>query len=634
MNFQHIVRIFICIFVAILTIGTMQDVVEARSYHFPKLEILAEVQKDGSMVVTEQRTTNFNGTFSGLYQWINKQSGEQIVDILVSEEGQEYSFHPGDEFGPSGTYIIQDRGDSTYIDWSFDATDEVRTFTLQYKVLNVVKVHDDIAELYYQFIGDQWEQRIDYVQVTLRLPDGASVEDIRAWGHGPLHGNVSIENHRQVIWEISGLPAKTYLTGRVTFPRELVPQGNRFTNEAALPNILEQEQKWADDANSQRLYAEMNWILTAMLFFGGLIYTIISAIRYSKSYTTDFQGDYYRELPAQYTPAEMAVLWRFKQITPADLTATILDLVRRGYVRIDEITNEAKGILRKKPTKTYQLTIIDSGSFTFDEVLTGKVQSLLNHENRLLVFLFHEIANKKPTLTFQQIESYAKRKRTVFASFWNDWSEALKKRGDELGFFDQHSGGKVLKHVMPGIVLFLIGFITLIWQVITLGPFIALTISAMITGILCMIGVAFHARRSPEGQEQFVRWKAFRRFLQHFSNMDKHDIPSLVIWEHYLVYAISLGVAKEVIKQLNIVFPSMEQGNHRFGYGWYYLNTNNGDFTDFTNSFENMTNSVTKSIQQSISTATSQTSSGSGGGGGFSGGGGGGFSGGGGGGAR
>ncbi len=57
--------------------------------------------------------------------------------------------------------------------------------------------------------------------------------------------------------------------------------------------------------------------------------------------------------------------------------------------------------------------------------------------------------------------------------------------------------------------------------------------------------------------------KLFANFLQDFSAMDQHQIPSLVIWEQFLVYAIPLGVAKEVIKQLQIVFPNMEQDGYR-----------------------------------------------------------------------
>ncbi|HBK86140.1 MAG TPA: hypothetical protein DDZ53_08950, partial [Firmicutes bacterium] len=52
--------------------------------------------------------------------------------------------------------------------------------------------------------------------------------------------------------------------------------------------------------------------------------------------------------------------------------------------------------------------------------------------------------------------------------------------------------------------------------------------------------------------------------------MERYTIPSLIIWEHYLVYAVTLGVAKEVMKQLELVYPNLTEGDYRFGHGWYY----------------------------------------------------------------
>ena len=132
------------------------------------------------------------------------------------------------------------------------------------------------------------------------------------------------------------------------------------------------------------------------------------------------------------------------------------------------------------------------------------------------------------------------------------------------------------------------------------------------------------------GVEQVAMWKAFKKFLLHFSNMDRAEIPSIVIWEHYLVYAISLGVAKEVIDQLPKVFSEAElmdpnltyMGGHRALANFIIINS--------------MLNSTTTAINNAVSTAAvaaSPSSSGSGMGGGFSGGSSGGGGGGGGGGA-
>jgi uncharacterized membrane protein len=47
--------------------------------------------------------------------------------------------------------------------------------------------------------------------------------------------------------------------------------------------------------------------------------------------------------------------------------------------------------------------------------------------------------------------------------------------------------------------------------------------------------------------------------------MERSTIPSLAVWEHYLVYAVTLGVAREVLRQLQVVYPNLRDGSHRFG---------------------------------------------------------------------
>ena len=120
-----------------------------------------------------------------------------------------------------------------------------------------------------------------------------------------------------------------------------------------------------------------------------------------------------------------------------------------------------------------------------------------------------------------------------------------------------------------------------------------------------------------------MRWAAFKRFLEHFSEMQRHEIPSLIIWEYYLVYAVTLGVAKEVIKQLEVVFPNMQEGDYRFGQGWMMYGTYHTGMNALTNSFDGIGESFERALN-SAEKAVSKASSGSGGGGGFSGGGGGG----------
>ena len=112
------------------------------------------------------------------------------------------------------------------------------------------------------------------------------------------------------------------------------------------------------------------------------------------------------------------------------------------------------------------------------------------------------------------------------------------------------------------------------------------------------------------GVDEGEKWKALKNFMKDFSMMDRKEIPEIAIWEKYLVYATAFGMAEQVIKQLKVVYPEIEN-NANFNTGIYMGIMMNSNFSS--------------SMSHSISSAMSSAySSGSGGGGGFSGGGGGG----------
>ena len=98
--------------------------------------------------------------------------------------------------------------------------------------------------------------------------------------------------------------------------------------------------------------------------------------------------------------------------------------------------------------------------------------------------------------------------------------------------------------------------------------------------------------------------------MEDFSMLDKREVPELVIWEKYLVYATAFGIADKVIKQLKIVYPNFDEIMNTNIATYTYINLMMN--TNFNSSFSN-------SITTSMSSAYS---SGTGSGGGFSGGGG------------
>ena len=105
--------------------------------------------------------------------------------------------------------------------------------------------------------------------------------------------------------------------------------------------------------------------------------------------------------------------------------------------------------------------------------------------------------------------------------------------------------------------------------------------------------------------------------MSEFSLMKEKEVPELVLWEKYLVYATVFVISEKVLKQLKVVYPQLtdEQYMNSYGYTYLYLMYSGS----FNNSFLSSLNTVVSSSYNNI---TTNYSSGLGGGGGFSGGGG------------
>jgi uncharacterized membrane protein len=100
----------------------------------------------------------------------------------------------------------------------------------------------------------------------------------------------------------------------------------------------------------------------------------------------------------------------------------------------------------------------------------------------------------------------------------------------------------------------------------------------LLIGFLLMFGIVLiiisaifknvFGRWTPEGKLYYERWNNFKKFLTDFSALKEYPPESIKIWDHYLVYATALGVAKEVLRNMALIVPSEElNGSHFYFIG-------------------------------------------------------------------
>lgn len=519
---------------------------------------------------------------------------------------------------------------------------EEKTFIYEYTLLNVAERYKDIGVFNRKVIDSNWDVPLENIHITILIPEGANKEDLKVFAHGPLTGVSKIVDERTFTFEVPEVMPGTFVETLAIFPPQLIPDSKRVYDETKLPLILENEQKLAEEANRERERAreEMRrreelerkrlerearlksirdriWPVFVVILLGGLYSWIKFILKYGRDPKPEFQGDYYRELPGDYTPAVMTCLLTKGRIDSKDLMATIMDLVRKKKITINRIQRE-KGLVFKKMEERYEISKIDG----------AVLDDLYPHESFLIHWFIDKLGDGR-SLILDDLKSILK-KRSKALEFHEDYEEfrsLVREQGEALGFFTKNDLSGSSKYVLIALAL-LIG-----------GPILTIGLKAASGVFMFLLGFVFLftmwvvytiRKRTRYGVEQVAKWKAFKKFLLHFSNMDKAEIPSIVIWEHYLVYAISLGVAKEVIEQLPQVFSEAELMDPSLTYMRTYGSLNNLMLMN------SMITSTTNSISSAISTAdiaSSPDSSGSGTGGGFSGGSSGGGGGGGGGGA-
>ncbi len=631
--------------------GVQAAFADDRYYDIYRYMIDVDIQPDGSAEIEEWITYNYTGQFNGVLRDVDFSStgGLENPQVYVEKNGSlvEWKLNSTDnldeESGP-GTYNLVKEDQIAHFKIYEPSSNENKTFVIKYTFRDAVTKYNDIAEFNRKMIDPTWTVALNNVEINFTLPEGAQREEIKVFGHGPLTGESKILDERHVQFISYYQAPREMLETLVLFPTSLVPQSARLVAEDALPRIMANEKQSAEEANRQREEARQQVAeyeqrqreealrrqmeaeriaalqpignIIGLLFFLSWFFVIIYIyIKYDRELKHNFEGKYYRELPGEYTPAEMSVLLTMGSVATRDITATLMDLVRKGQLVLNTNKYTKKGIFKDKEVTDYSVSLNSN----------APAVSLKRHETYLMEWFIGRIGDGS-SLMLDEISDYAKTTSGArrFKQDYDTWCRLAREEGNKNDFFDSTSKKGKIAGVLASIGYLGVGIILL---AVFRAPF---GIALIIQFLILLIFSARLNRRTAYGNEQNAMWQAFKNFLKDFSHMDKAEMPSIVIWEHYLVYAISLGVAREVINQLPLVFSDADLQDTRLTYMYGY---SFHQFGMFTETFNRTVTSVDSAISNAMAVANSTMSSSSGGGGGFSGGSSGGGGGGGGGGA-
>src|SRR5690606_17986452 len=127
------------------------------------------VREDGSLAVTETVVFEFAGApFTFVYRELETERTDGIHNIGAAVDGR--ALPEGDAAGQ----VEISGSDPIRVEWHLEPfSDQVRTFTLEYEMLGVVRQEEGADLLIYQPLPDDFEYSIDNSTIAIEYPPGA-----------------------------------------------------------------------------------------------------------------------------------------------------------------------------------------------------------------------------------------------------------------------------------------------------------------------------------------------------------------------------------------------------------------------------------------------------------------------------
>ena len=617
-----IILIFVFLF---LIIGNKSNAASS-DLELNNLNFDAKIQENGDMVVTETWDIDIEDTntlFKTFKTDINKYL--DIKDVKVKErtnginkdfiETSRLMYHVTKDY----YYGLINSDGNFEIAWGVGLDDEedTRTYEISYTVEGAVGRYSDYNQLYWQFVGEDFEIDAKKITGTITLPKEVdNKEELRVWGHtAGLNGEIYATDNNKIEFTVNDFKAGTYVEIRTLFPRDVLSdEVQRTYDHPILDTVLEEESVWAEEANRLRnqrmIYVVLIYIAITVLSILFIISIIrkIKVIRERKEKKPSEEIIYFRELPREdASPAEAVFLEKETKtdLQPNDtgkiFSATLLNLSLKKLIEIQSTKNE-------KGKDEISIKLLDKDGIL---ALENKDEKAIG---KFLISAFEKQENG--VLTVKELEKFIKKSpSTKILDLQEDIRQGTRIKLIDKKILDKEEQSKYLKEsgmqaLSVAIFIFCVcmSFAIVEWigNIVIAGCVvfdIIMFLNIVATGIeISKINVFTQA-----GIDEIAKWKGLKKYMQEFSLLDKREVPEIAIWEHFLVFATAFGIADKVLEQLKIVYPDIENTININTYPYMYLMVH----TDFSRSFSN-------AISTSMSSAYTSAS---GGGGGFSGGG-------------
>ena len=553
-----------------------------RTIRIRNFDALLTVFPDGSLDVTEQLTVRFTGQWNGIVRDLSLHHYtaqgrttklKVTLGYITDETGQRL-------------HVDEERKDAGWTKslriWVPGARDADRQVIIRYRVANAIRFFfagSDVGaldELYWNVTGNDWTMPIDSAHARVVLPDGITPTRVAVYTgiEGSVAGDARTEKAGNIV---------DFTLRRPLYPHEGMTLGVGWPAGYITSRPSKTREQLA-------MAAQWTPILVPILVFFFAWRSWQKRGRDPKEGSVAVQY----EPVAGASPAELGTLVD-NSADMDDITATLVDLAVRGFIRIEEVTESHLFGLSK--STDYILHILRP---------RPEWTGLKPHEQRYLEALRNSaLLGDSVKVSDLQNRFYTKLPKIRDAIYDN-----LVARGYYLQRPDKVKAKWLGLGFLLGVGL--AGLATLaVTQLGGMFSILALTAAASLSMLIVFIFAQIMPARTVPGARAREAALGFKEFLERVdSERYKKMITSPDMFERFLPFAMAFGVEEKWARAFESIYREPPT--------WYVGGTGPFNASSFSHSISAMSNAAASSM------SSSPSSSGSGGGGSSGGGSGGG----------
>ena len=549
-----------------------------RSLEIPRFDARIAIERDGGIDVTETIEARFNGKWNGIYR--------KVPVKYRTPQGFNWSIRldlvsATDEQGRA--YRTETSRESHYVNykiWVPGAEDATRIVVLRYRAHNALRFFEEHDELYWNVTGDEWDVPLGMVTAEIVLPAGATGR--RSTAFNGVQG--------ATLREAELTEAATGVTLRMPRPLEF---------REGVTAVVGWDKGFVDEPTAGDRVAGFlasNWPL-------GIPFVVLAGMlaiwqrRGRDPRRRPIAVQY--EPPADLTPAEAGTLTD-ERVDMRDITATVVDLAVRGFLRIEEVEKkELFGLITSEDFRFRRLRPDDDW------------RALAPHERRILSGIFGDAGEEAVMLSDLKDEFYKE-----LDGIRGGVMDRLMTKGMFRVRPDQTRTAWIVGALILGALLAIGG--SMVAAALSLTPVPFLIAGALSALIVAVVGWQMPAR-TEAGTRMLEQTLGFGEFLERVDREQYQNVQRTPeMFERYLPFAMAFGVERQWAKAFDGIYLQPP--------GWY-AGVHAGAFSpsSFSRSLTSMTTQTAGAMSSSPRTSSGSGFSGGSSGGGGGGGGGGGF---------